>query len=122
MSAKKGKTKPVAEGAKVESAAPAKENKSARVRGRARAEIAVQGPASGKPPTLSPGTKLVREYKGKKVTVTCMEGGRFEWDGKFFKSLSALATAVSGQHCSGPRFFGLVKPRAGKPARPKGKK
>lgn len=116
MSAKKKAAKPVAEDAKVESAPPAKEKKSARVRGRARAEIVVQGPTSGKPPTLSPGTKLTREYKGKRITVVVMEGGRYEHAGKFYKSLSALANEITGSHVSGVAWFGL---KASKPARKK---
>lgn len=125
MSAKKGKAKvekPVAQGATTPTAT--EEKKAKRVRGRARAEVAgkvIDGPSSGKPPTLSPGVKLTRTYKGKKVVVTCMEGNRFEYAGKFFKSLSALANEITGSHVSGVAWFGL-KPRGGKPARPKGKK
>ncbi len=93
--------------------APAeKAKRQPRMRGRRRAEVAskpptIEGPSSSKPPTLSPGVKLSRTYKGKKITVTVMEGGKFEWNGKFFASLSALAHEISGQHCSGPAFFGL---------------
>jgi len=86
-----------------------------RMRGRARAEIVksaapvIEGPQSGKPPVLSPGVKLARVYKGRKIVVVVMEGGKFEHDGKFYGSLSAVACAISGSHVSGPAFFGLVK-------------
>ncbi len=109
--------------AKPEGAAPSE--KPRRVRGRARAEIAgkvIEGPASGKPAVLTPGTKLVREYKGKKIVVTCMEGGRFEYDGRFYTSLSKLACEITKSHLSGPRWFGLVRPGGRKPGRAKGKK
>jgi hypothetical protein len=39
------------------------------------------------------------------VTVTAE--GTFEYEGKFFKSLSAVARHISGTPWSGPLFFGL---------------
>ena len=55
-----------------------------------------------------PGTLLVREYKGETVTVTVLDGGLFEHDGQTYKSLTAVAKAITGgSHQSGPRFFGL---------------
>ena len=78
-----------------------------RMRGRARAEeVVIEGPTSAAPPKLSAGVKLVRVFKGKRHVVTTMEKG-FEWNGTLYRSLSAVATAISGQHCSGPAFFGL---------------
>jgi hypothetical protein len=115
MSSKKKGAKPEADAV----AASTETKKAKRVRGRARAEALINGPQSGKPATLSPGVKLVREYKGKRITVVVMEGGKFEFGGRFFKSLSALACEISGSHVSGPAWFGLVKPRAQKA---KGKK
>ena len=50
------------------------------------------------------GTTLVRDYKGTRITVTVVEGG-FMYDNEFFKSLSAIAKAVTGSHCSGVAFF-----------------
>ena len=38
-----------------------------------------------------------------------LEGGRFDLDGRPFKSLSAVARAITGSVYSGPVFFG-VKP------------
>jgi Protein of unknown function (DUF2924) len=84
-------------------------SKKPRLRGRARAQVAavIEGPSSMKPVGLSAGTKLVRIHKGVRHVVVCMEGGKFEWKNQFWKSLSAVAKAISGQHCSGPAFFGL---------------
>jgi hypothetical protein len=31
----------------------------------------------------------------------------FEWNGRIFRSLSAVARAITGVNWSGPRFFGL---------------
>jgi len=57
---------------------------------------------------LKIGTTLVRDYKGTRITVTVVEGG-FHFDGQVYKSLSAVAAAVTGGHCSGPAFFKLKK-------------
>jgi len=63
--------------------------------------------------TPGPGAKLVREWKGKEYTVMVMEGG-FEYQGKKFRSLSAIAKEITGTHWSGPVFFGLKNNGGGK--------
>ena len=64
---------------------------------------------------LKPGTKLVREWHGRTHTVMVAEEG-FEFDGQRYRSLTRVATLITGVHWSGPVFFGLRKrPRA--PAR-----
>ena len=55
-----------------------------------------------------PGTVLTREYKGDKISVTVLDGG-FEYDGEFYRSLTAVARAVTGSHWNGYHFFGLNK-------------
>ena len=55
---------------------------------------------------LSPGTELVRTYRGQTYTVTVQDTG-FEWNGTHYGSLSELATRITGTRRSGPRFFGL---------------
>ena len=67
-------------------------------------------PAKRKPGTLAPGTRLVRQWRGVEHVVTAMADGGFEWQGRRYRTLTAVAKAISGQHCSGPRFFGLVGP------------
>jgi hypothetical protein len=67
---------------------------------------------------LKPGTVLVREYQGRRHTVTTVRDG-FEWQGTTYSSLSAIARAITGTSWSGPRFFALQ--RAGEGSRPKGK-
>lgn len=63
---------------------------------------------------LSPGTRLVREWHGRRYEVV-VEAEGFRWDGKRYRSLSAVARAITGSHCSGNRFFGLLP--GGKPKR-----
>ena len=58
----------------------------------------------------APGTRLVREWRGRRHEVTVCHDGTFEYAGKRFRTLTAAARAICGQHCSGPRFFGLVSP------------
>lgn len=62
------------------------------------------------PRKLTIGTRLVRDWHGVGHTVTVVENG-FEYDGKQWRSLTAIAKAISGSQCSGPGFFGLTDPR-----------
>jgi hypothetical protein len=55
---------------------------------------------------LKPGTVLVREYQGRRHTVTTVRDG-FDWQGTTYPSLSAIARAITGTAWSGPRFFAL---------------
>lgn len=55
---------------------------------------------------LKPGTVLTREWGGKTHRVMVLENG-FAWAGKNYRSLSEVATRISGTRWSGPRFFGL---------------
>lgn len=55
-----------------------------------------------------PGTVLTREYKGREVRVRVLEAG-FEYDGQPYRSLSAVAKAITGSHWNGRLFFGLRK-------------
>ena len=56
-----------------------------------------------------PGTVFVRDFGPNSYRVTVTPEGRFELDGKEFKSLSAAARHITGTQWSGPKFFGLVK-------------
>jgi len=53
-----------------------------------------------------PGTRLIREWRGKVYDVTVVEDG-FDWNGRNYRSLSRIATEITGVRWSGPRFFGL---------------
>ena len=52
------------------------------------------------------GTKLIREWDGVAHTFTVLKDG-FEWDGRRYKSLSAVARVITGTRWNGYRFFGL---------------
>jgi hypothetical protein len=51
-----------------------------------------------------PGTILTRWYKGQTLKVQVLRHG-FEYDGQVYKSLSAVAKAITGSHTSGFLFF-----------------
>ena len=55
---------------------------------------------------LLPGSSLVRHYKGRDVHVTVLRDG-FEYEGERYRSLTAVAKAVTGKHWNGYHFFGL---------------
>ena len=54
------------------------------------------------------GTVLTRVYKGHEIRVVTLDDG-FEYDGRVYGSLTAVAKAVTGQHWNGKLFFGLTK-------------
>jgi hypothetical protein len=53
-----------------------------------------------------PGTVISKVYKGTVIDVNVLDKG-FEYDGKVYRTLSAIAGAVTGQHWNGYLFFGL---------------
>jgi len=55
---------------------------------------------------VTPGTRLVREWRGKVHVVTLTEDGRYCWQGREWTSLSMVARAITGTQWSGPAFFG----------------
>jgi hypothetical protein len=63
--------------------------------------------------SLKPGSRLVREWRGRAHTVTVTEDG-FEYAGANYPSLTKIAREITGAHWSGPRFFALqAKDRGG---------
>lgn len=57
---------------------------------------------------LRPGTRLLREWRGATHEVLVVAHG-FEHAGKTYKSLSAIARAITGTPWSGPAFFGTKR-------------
>ena len=53
-----------------------------------------------------PGTRLLREWQGVEHAVTVLVDG-FEWEGRPYRSLSAIARAITGTRWNGWTFFGL---------------
>jgi len=58
--------------------------------------------------SLTPGTRLVREWNGQTIAVEVREDG-FAWKDRTWRSLSEIARVVTGAHWSGPRFFGTAR-------------
>ena len=56
------------------------------------------------------GTRLLREWQGVEYIVTVTADG-FEWQGRPYKSLSAIARAITGTRWNGWVFFGLKNHR-----------
>lgn len=72
----------------------------------------VTGIVSNHDPRLPmPGCVIVKEYRGRSVMVQVLDAG-FEYEGRRFGSLSAIAMAVTGTKWNGLQFFGLAKGRA----------
>jgi len=57
---------------------------------------------------IKAGTRLIREYKGKKHEVISLEKG-FNYKDKVYKSLSAIANEITGTRWNGKVFFGIKK-------------
>jgi len=57
-------------------------------------------------PSLKPGARLLRQWRGESHCVVVLEDG-FLYEDRRYRSLTAIARAITGVHWSGPRFFGL---------------
>ena len=53
-----------------------------------------------------PGTIITKDYRGKKHQVKILEKG-FEYEGKIYKHLTAIADKITGAHWNGYNFFNL---------------
>ena len=51
-----------------------------------------------------PGAVIRKEYKGKLLEIKVLKKG-FEYEGKFYRSLSSVAKVVTGAHWNGHLFF-----------------
>ena len=58
------------------------------------------------------GTRLIREYQGVEHCVSVRDDD-FEYQGRPYKSLSAIARAITGTQWNGYRFFGLRERKRG---------
>jgi hypothetical protein len=56
------------------------------------------------------GTRLVREHKGVEHVVTVLHDG-FDYEGRPYQSLSAIARSITGTRWNGWTFFGLNRQR-----------
>jgi hypothetical protein len=55
---------------------------------------------------LGQGAVITRDWQGTRHEVMILDDG-FRWEGKRFRSLSAVARAITGTRWNGPKFFGL---------------
>ena len=63
----------------------------------------------GRDPRLpAPGTLLTRDFKGRTHVVKALADG-FEYDGRTYRSLSAIAGEITGTRWNGFLFFGLIR-------------
>src|SRR6516162_5770582 len=62
-------------------------------------------------PQLKPGTRLIREWRGRSHEVLVLDDN-FSWQGTHYRSLSAIARKITGTAWSGPLFFGLRSNRS----------
>ena len=51
---------------------------------------------------------LTKKYKGRTYQVTVKGENAYEWEGKIYPNLTALAEKIVRAHVSGPKFFGLT--------------
>lgn len=63
---------------------------------------------------ILPGTRFIRYWNGENYEVTARENG-FEFKGKMYRSLTSVATEITGTKWNGKLFFGVTK-RKRKPA------
>lgn len=53
------------------------------------------------------GTRFIREWKGAVHEVIVLGSKKFEYDGEVYKSLTAIASKITGTHWNGRQFFGV---------------
>jgi Protein of unknown function (DUF2924) len=57
---------------------------------------------------IKPGAQMIRQWQDTTHTVTALAEG-FEWNGQNYKSLSAVANAITGTNWNGFAFFGIKR-------------
>ncbi len=63
-------------------------------------------PSESKKTILVPGTRLLREWRGNRYEVI-VEADGYRYNGRLYRSLTAVAYAITGSHRSGHLFFGI---------------
>ncbi len=66
----------------------------------------VRVPVAKDPRLPQPGGQITRKYKRRIISVTVLADG-FEYLGERYRSLTAVAKAITGSHINGFRFFKL---------------
>lgn len=71
-----------------------------------RKQLRASGPVIAEGQELGVGAVIRRQWQGDEVIVVVAQDG-FVWNGSTFRSLSAVASAITGSRWNGPKFFGL---------------
>lgn len=71
-----------------------------------RKQLRASGPVISEGQELGVGAVIRRQWQGDEVIVVVAQDG-FVWNGSTFRSLSAVANAITGSRWNGPKFFGL---------------
>ncbi len=82
----------------------------ANVTGKAQLRLEIQHNAMGVPDEILITDDGIREYQGVEYAVTVTRTG-YEYAGQPYKSLSAIARAITGTRWNGRVFFGLRSSR-----------
>jgi len=61
---------------------------------------------------IKTGTQMIRQWQNTAHTATALAEG-FEWNGRTYKSLSAVANAITGTNWNGFAFFGIKRAPSG---------
>ena len=88
-------------------AAELREDRASRRNAAEAADMGIPARRVAHTPLLSPGTQLMREWNGSTEIVDVTREGLI-WRGETYRTLSAVAVAITGTKWSGPKFFGLV--------------
>jgi len=75
--------------------------------GSPRETVTIQSPPHHDSRLPMPGALLRREYRGRTIVVRVLPNG-FDFDGTVYRSLSAVAKAITGANWNGYLFFGLT--------------
>lgn len=70
-------------------------------------DLARLHPRTSRRYTATRGARFIREWGGVTHEVTVLGPSLFEYGGEKYKSLTAIAKAITGTHWSGRRFFGV---------------
>ena len=78
---------------------------------RTRLKRLANDPAISSPPTYqyASGTRIIKNWKGKRLVVIIEGQHDFMFEGRRYKSLSTIASELVGSRQSGPRFFGITQ-------------
>ena len=61
-----------------------------------------------------PGGLIVKQHRGSTHVVKVLDDGRFEYEDRRYKSLSAIAQEITGTKWNGLLFFGLTEKKNGR--------